>query len=82
MPTEWPDSSVVRVHAHSESVLCSSLGRVMGVGVRGGMTHVKKKHMTRRGLEHRTYRSPREYSNHLAIGPHGKPSNSTIYTTG
>ena len=41
------------------------------------MSHMKK-HMTRRVLEPRTYRRPREYSDHLAIGPHGKPMNSTI----
>ena len=33
MPTAWPDSPVVRVHAHSERVLGSSLGQVMGAGV-------------------------------------------------
>ena len=40
------------------------------------MTHVKKNHMTRRGLELKTYHKLREYSYHLAIRPHGKPSNS------
>ena len=30
LPTVWPDRSVVRVHTHSERVLGSSLGRVMG----------------------------------------------------
>ena len=39
------------------------------------MTYLKKKHITRRGHESRTYRTPREYSYHSAIGPHGKLSN-------
>ena len=30
MPTVWPDSSVVNIHPHSERVLGSSSGRVMG----------------------------------------------------
>ena len=30
MPTAWPDSLVIRQHAHSERVLGSSLGLVMG----------------------------------------------------
>ena len=32
MPTVWPDSSVVNIHPHSERVLGSSPGRVMGEG--------------------------------------------------
>ena len=32
MPTVWPDSSVVNIHPHSERVLGSSSGRVMGGG--------------------------------------------------
>ena len=38
------------------------------------MTHVKKKHMTRWGLEPRTYRRPCKYSDYLANGPHGEPA--------
>ena len=34
------------------------------------MSQVKKKHLTRRGLEPRPYRRSREYSDHLVIGPH------------
>ena len=44
MPTVWPDSSVVKVHAHSERDLSSSPCPVMGAG--GQMSNVKKKHMT------------------------------------
>ena len=73
MPAVWSDSSVVRVHAHSERVLGSSPGRVIGAG----KVNVKKKHMTRRGLEPRTFRRPRQYSDHLAIRPHYKSVNST-----
>ena len=29
----WPDSLVVRIHTHSERILGSSSGRVMGRGV-------------------------------------------------
>ena len=36
MPTVWPDSSVVNIHPHSERVLGSSPGRVMGGGGGGG----------------------------------------------
>ena len=32
MPTVWPDSSVVNIHPHSEKVLGSSSGRVIGGG--------------------------------------------------
>ena len=32
MPTMWPDSAMVRVHAHPESVLGSTPGRAMGGG--------------------------------------------------
>ena len=32
MPTVWPDSSVVNIHPHSERVLGSSSGWVMGGG--------------------------------------------------
>ena len=38
---------------------------------------MKNKHMTRQGLEPRMH----EYFDHLAIGPHGKPANSTICCT-
>ena len=57
-----------------------------GTGHGGGgymtVTHVKKNHMTRWGLEPGTYRRPCKYSDHLANGPHGEPANSTIYTAG
>ena len=46
------------------------------------MTHVKKKHMTRWGLEPGTYHRPCKYSDHLANGPHDEPASSTIYTAG
>ena len=44
--------------------------------------HVKKKHMTRWGLEPGTYHRPCKYSDHLANGPHDEPASSTIYTAG
>ena len=42
------------------------------------MSHVRKKHMTRWGLEPRTYCRSCEYSEDLAIGQHDKSVNSTI----
>ena len=39
----------------------------MGAGRRGADVTREKKHMTRLGLEPRTYRKLREYSDHLAI---------------
>ena len=47
MPTVWPASSVVRVHAHSERVLGSSLGRVMGAGVNDTREENAYDHMTK-----------------------------------
>ena len=41
------------------------------------MTHVKKKHMTRWGLEPGTYHRPCKYSDHLANGPHDEPASSS-----
>ena len=79
MPTVWPDSSVVNIHPHSERVLGSSSGRVMGGGVDDTC---EEKHMTRWGLEPGTYHRPCKYSDHLANGPHDEPASSTIYTAG
>ena len=44
------------------------------------MSHVKEKHMARRGLEPMTYHRLGEYSDLLAIGPYGKSVISTICT--
>ena len=40
MPTVWPDSSVVREHAHPERVLGLSPGRVMVAG--GGVNYTRE----------------------------------------
>ena len=37
------------------------------------MSQGRKRHMARPGLEPRTSRKPCEYSDHWAIGPHGRP---------
>ena len=41
MPTVWLDSSVVNLHPHSERVLGSSPGRVMGGGAVNDTCEVK-----------------------------------------
>ena len=79
MPTVWPDSSVVNIHPHSERVLGSSSGWVMGGCVDDTC---EEKHMTRWGLEPGTYHRPCKYSDHLANEPHDEPASSTIYTAG
>ena len=60
-----PISHAYCVSQHSERVLGSSPGRVMGREVN------EEKHMMRRGLKFRTYHRLRGYSDALAIGPQG-----------
>ena len=83
MPTVWPDSSVVNIHPHSERVLGSSSGRVMGGWGCVDDTCEEKAYdqMGTRNPGPITHR-PCKYSDHLANGPHDEPASSTIYTAG